>query len=174
MTSPRGEESHEFQAEVAKLLHLMVHSVYSEKEVFLRELISNASDACDKLRYEAITHPDLTKGDEDFRVEIRIDKEARTLTLCDNGIGMSHDELIDNLGTIARSGTSQFMAEAAQDKDKAVSLIGQFGVGFYSAFMIAERVDVTSRRAGSDEIWHWSSEGTGAFTLAPVEKTDLL
>lgn len=167
-------ESHEFQAEVAKLLHLMVHSVYSEKEVFLRELISNASDACDKLRYEAITDPSLTLGDEDFRVEIRVDAEAKTLTLTDNGIGMGHDELVSNLGTIARSGTGQFVEQMSGDDAADVSLIGQFGVGFYSSFMIASKVDVTSRRAGSDEIWYWSSEGTGAFTLEPAEGSPLL
>jgi molecular chaperone HtpG len=172
--STESTESHEFQAEVSKLLHLMVHSVYSEKEVFLRELISNASDACDKLRYEAITDPSLSQGDEDFRVELSIDADARTLTLADNGIGMSHDELVSNLGTIARSGTGQFVENLTGDDAKDVSLIGQFGVGFYSAFMIAEKVDVYSRRAGSDEIWHWASDGSGSFTLDQDASADIL
>lgn len=162
-------ESHEFQAEVAKLLKLMVHSVYSEKEVFLRELISNGSDACDKLRYEAITNPELTGGDEDFAIRLTLDEEAKTITVYDNGIGMSRQDLIDNLGTIARSGTGSFIDQLSGDEKEDVSLIGQFGVGFYSSFMIADLVDVTSRRAGSEEVWHWSSDGTGKFTVEQVD-----
>jgi len=167
-------EQHSFQAEVSRLLHLMVHSVYSEKEIFLRELISNASDACDKLRYEAITKPDLTGGDEDFRVPLSVDERARTLTVSDNGIGMSHDELKENLGTIAKSGTGQFVDQMTGDEAKDVSLIGQFGVGFYSAFMVAQDVDVISRRAGTEDTWVWSSQGTGEFTLAPAGDTSAL
>ncbi len=174
MSDVKQPESHAFQAEVSRLLHLMVHSVYSEKEVFLRELISNASDACDKLRYEAITTPALTEGDEDFRVLISIDKEARTLTLADNGVGMGRDELIENLGTIAKSGTGQFADQLTGDDAKDVSLIGQFGVGFYSAFMVAETVQVVSRRAGSSEIWMWSSQGTGEFTVEQTEEAPAL
>lgn len=165
--------AHEFQAEVSRLLHLMVHSVYSEKEVFLRELISNASDACDKLRYEAITTPALTAGDEEFRIRLTADKEAGTLTIADNGIGMSQPELIENLGTIARSGTERF-AKALEAKDasgdeSAVSLIGQFGVGFYSGFMVASKIDVYSRRAGEETTSHWVSEGTGSFEIGEAE-----
>ncbi len=162
-----SEEKHEFQAEVAKLLHLMVHSVYSERDVFLRELISNAADACDKLRYEAISKPKILTGDTDLEITITADKKAKTLTISDNGIGMNHDELIDNLGTIARSGTKAFMDAVAAGKDKSgdVNLIGQFGVGFYSAFMVADTVEVRSRRAGEKAGWLWTSDGTGSFTL---------
>ncbi|MEM1200899.1 MAG: molecular chaperone HtpG, partial [Pseudomonadota bacterium] len=162
-----SEEKHEFQAEVAKLLHLMVHSVYSERDVFLRELISNAADACDKLRYEAISKPKILTGDTDLEITISADKKAKTLTISDNGIGMNRDELIDNLGTIARSGTKAFMDAVAAGKDKSgdVNLIGQFGVGFYSAFMVADTVEVRSRRAGEKAGWLWTSDGTGSFTL---------
>ena len=166
-------EPHEFQAEVAKLLHLMVHSVYSEREVFLRELISNGADACDKLRYEAIAKPDLFEGQSDLAITISADKDAGTVTITDTGIGMSKDELIANLGTIARSGTQAFMEKTRGNEDNAVQLIGQFGIGFYSAFMVAEKVEVTSRKAGSDEAWHWVSDGTGKFTIAPAAGKDV-
>lgn len=169
-------KTHEFQAEVSRLLHMMVHSVYSEKEVFLRELISNASDACDKLRYSAITNPELTSGDEEFRIRLTADKEAKTLTIADNGIGMDEADLIDHLGTIARSGTERFtkaMAEKGESDDKeAVSLIGQFGVGFYSAFMIAEKVEVFSRKAGEDQMRVWVSDGTGSFEIGEVDANE--
>ena len=161
---PAGE-AHEFQAEVSRLLHLMVHSVYSEREVFLRELISNAADACDKLRYEAITKPDLLADDPTLRISLVADKAAGTLTVRDNGVGMSHDELIENLGTIARSGTRAFMEKVTEGKGD-VALIGQFGVGFYSAFIVADRVDVVSRQAGSSEAWRWSSDGMSSFNVA--------
>jgi molecular chaperone HtpG len=154
-----------FQAEVAKLLQLMVHSVYSEREVFLRELISNASDALDKLRYEAIAKPDLLEGDAALAITIAADKSAGTLTITDTGIGMTGTELADNLGTIAKSGTQAFMANA----DKAPELIGQFGVGFYAAFMVAEKVDVYSRPAGEDQAHVWSSDGLGTFTIAAAQ-----
>ncbi len=167
-------KTHEFQAEVSRLLHLMVHSVYSEKEVFLRELISNASDACDKLRYEAITNPALTAGDEEFRIRLTADKAAKTLTISDNGIGMNEAELIDHLGTIARSGTERFAKALEGDDKDAVSLIGQFGVGFYSAFMIAEKVEVFSRRAGEAETWVWVSDGSGSFEIGKSERSDLI
>ena len=163
-------ETHEFQAEVARLLNMMVRSVYSETEIFLRELISNASDACDRLRYEAQTNAALTEGDAALRIAITADKAARTLTIADNGIGMNHDDLIANLGTIARSGTAAFMEKLSGDSKKDVSLIGQFGVGFYSAFMVADRVEVTSRKAGEDQSWKWSSDGQGSYTLAPAER----
>ncbi len=165
------EEKHEFQAEVAKLLHLMVHSVYSERDVFLRELISNAADACDKLRYEAISTPKLLASDADLEITITADKKAKTLTIADNGIGMNRDELIDNLGTIARSGTKAFMDAVASGKEKSgdVNLIGQFGVGFYSAFMVADTVEVRSRRAGDKAGWLWTSDGSGSFTVTESE-----
>src|SRR3954469_21603437 len=168
MTTDTVAEHQPFQAEVAELLHLMVHSVYSETEIFLRELISNASDALDKLRYEAIAAPDLTADGEAAKIRIVPDKTAGTLAVIDNGIGMDRQELIDNLGTIARSGTKSFLSRLGEAKDGA-GLIGQFGVGFYSAFMVAERIVVTSRRAGSDEAFVWSSSGGAGFEVAPVE-----
>ena len=165
-------ERHGFQAEVSRLLDIVAHSLYSDKSVFLRELISNASDACDRLRYLSLTEAGLLRDDPDLEVVITIDKAKRTLTIADNGIGMSHDELIANLGTIARSGSAQFMSElqAETSAERKVSLIGQFGVGFYSAFMVADKVQVTSRRAGEDASWTWESEGRGEFTVTPAEK----
>ncbi|HLI12164.1 MAG TPA: molecular chaperone HtpG [Alphaproteobacteria bacterium] len=176
-----SEERLSFQAEVSKLLDIVAHSLYSEKEVFLRELISNASDACDRLRYAALTRPELLAGNGEFRITLSLDRQADSLTIADNGIGMSRQELIDNLGTIARSGTAAFVAEARQggaaagtsggeaagsaDRDP-LSLIGQFGVGFYSAFMVADRVEVVSRKAGETEAWAWRSDGKGSFTIA--------
>jgi molecular chaperone HtpG len=170
--TPEAAQTHPFQAEVAELLRLMVHSVYSETDIFLRELISNASDACDRLRYEAIANPDL-QGEDKLTIRIAPDAAAGTLTISDNGIGMDRQELIDNLGTVARSGTRAFMnrlAEAAKDKEgkDGGGLIGQFGVGFYSAFMVADRIEVTSRRAGSAEAWAWRSEGGAGFEIAPA------
>ncbi len=157
----------QFQAEVAELLNLMVHSVYSETDVFLRELISNASDACDKVRYEAIARPDLLAGDDKLAIRIKPDATAKTLTIADNGIGMDRQELIDNLGTLARSGTKAFLKNLKEAKD-GLGLIGQFGVGFYSAFMVADRIEVTSRRAGTTEAWVWRSEGGAGFEVAPA------
>jgi molecular chaperone HtpG len=163
--------SQPFQAEVAELLHLMVHSVYSETDIFLRELISNASDACDKLRYEAIAAPDLIADGEAPKILIVPDKKADTLSVIDSGIGMDRQELIDNLGTIARSGTKSFLSRLTEAKDGA-GLIGQFGVGFYSAFMVADRIVVTSRRAGTDQVWTWSSSGGSGFEIAPASEED--
>ena len=160
-------QSHQFQAEVAELLNLMVHSVYSETDVFLRELISNASDACDKVRYEAIANPALLAGDERLAIRLKPDAAAKTLTIADNGIGMDRQELIDNLGTVARSGTKAFLKGLKDAKD-GLGLIGQFGVGFYAAFMVADRIEVTSRRAGSSEAWVWSSTGGAGFDVAPA------
>jgi molecular chaperone HtpG len=160
-------ETHVFQAEVAELLNLMVHSVYSETDIFLRELISNASDACDKLRYEAIAKPELLAGADKFMIRLVPDKAAGTLTVADTGIGMDRQELIDNLGTVARSGTRAFLKGLAEAKEGA-SLIGQFGVGFYAAFMVADRIEVTSRRAGAPEAWVWTSSGGAGFELAPA------
>src|SRR5258706_8177686 len=143
----------------------MVHSVYSETDIFLRELISNASDACDKLRYEAIAAPDLIADGAPPQIRIAPNKAANTLSVVDSGIGMDRQELIDNLGTIARSGTKSFLAKLTEAKDGA-NLIGQFGVGFYAAFMVAERIVVTSRRAGSNEVWVWSASGGSGFEIA--------
>jgi molecular chaperone HtpG len=160
-------QTHPFQAEVAELLRLMVHSVYSETEIFLRELISNASDACDRLRYEAIAKPDLLAEDPRLAIRITPDSAAGTLTIADNGIGMDRQELIDNLGTVARSGTRAFIGKLAKAEDGS-ALIGQFGVGFYSAFMVADRIEVTSRRAGAADAWVWRSQGGAGFETAPA------
>jgi molecular chaperone HtpG len=170
-TDTAAPESQPFQAEVAELLHLMVHSVYSETDIFLRELISNASDACDRLRYEAIAAPDLIADGEAPKILIAPDKKADTLSVIDSGIGMDRQELIDNLGTIARSGTKSFLLRLTEVKDGA-GLIGQFGVGFYSAFMVADRIVVTSRRAGADQVWTWSSSGGSGFEIAPASEDD--
>ena len=159
------EERLSFQAEVSRLLDIVAHSLYSEKEVFLRELISNASDACDRLRYAALTEPELSAADPVLGITLTVDKEARTLTIADNGIGMNRDDLVANLGTIARSGTGEFMSKLTGDAKKDVGLIGQFGVGFYSAFMVADKVDVFTRKAGEGHSWHWSSDGRGEFTV---------
>ena len=166
-------ENHVFEADVARLLHLMVHSVYSDKDVFLRELISNAADACEKLRYEAIAAPELLSDDPGSRIVLTLDADKNTLTLEDNGIGMSRDDMVEALGTIARSGTRAFMerVEAAKAGDGA-QLIGQFGVGFYSAFMVADKVDVVSRRAGTAHAWLWSSNGKGSYTVSEADLTE--
>ena len=163
-------ETHEFQAEVSKLLDLMINSLYKDKDIFLRELIANASDACDKLRYAAITEPDLLGEDAELKVNISIDKDARTLTIHDNGIGMNHDDLVQNLGTIARSGTEAFLkqmkaSEGDGEAEADPNLIGQFGVGFYSSFMVASKVEVFTRRAGDDAGWHWESKGRGKYSI---------
>src|SRR5690349_17431460 len=170
-TTTAAAESQPFQAEVAELLHLMVRSVYSETDIFLRELISNASDACDKLRYEAISKPELLGGNSELTIAIKPDKLAKTLMIADTGIGMDRQELVDNLGTIARSGTRAFMTELREAKDGA-GLIGQFGVGFYSAFMVADTIEVISRRAGAADAWIWRSSGGAGFqiTEAPAER----
>ncbi|UZF95586.1 molecular chaperone HtpG [Bosea sp. NBC_00550] len=162
-------EHRSFEADVSRLLHMMVHSVYSDRDVFLRELISNAADACEKLRYEAIAHPDLLREEPKLAITLSADAEAGKLVIADNGIGMSRDEMIEALGTIARSGTRSFMDRvAAAEGKEGAQLIGQFGVGFYSAFMVAGEVQVVSRRAGSSEAWAWESDGKGEFTIAPV------
>ncbi len=173
-TSVSGSETLGFQAEVKQLLNLMIHSLYSNKEIFLRELVSNASDACDKLRFEAIDNPDLNEGDAELRIRVDFDKEARTITVADNGIGMSRDEVVANLGTIARSGTKDFFSKLTGDEQKDAQLIGQFGVGFYSSFIVASKVSVLSRRAGLSETEAvlWESDGQGEFSVASVEKAD--
>lgn len=165
-----AEEKLRFETEVSRLLHIVANSLYSHKEIFLRELISNASDACDRLRYEALTQPDLIADDPDFRVRISVDKDARVLEVADNGIGMNRDALISDLGTIARSGTSAYLEEHGEDDGADLSTIGQFGVGFYSAFMVASEVEVISRRAGEDQAWRWVSDGTGEFTISEGER----
>ncbi len=163
-----------FQTEVRQLLQLMIHSLYSNKEIFLRELISNASDAADKLRFEALANPELFADDTDLGISIEVDKDARTLSVVDNGIGMSRDELIDNLGTIAKSGTAEFLQQMTGDKQHDAHLIGQFGVGFYSAFIVADKVSVESRRAGldADAAVRWESAGEGEFTIENIEREE--
>lgn len=172
--SMKGQETRGFQSEVKQLLHLMIHSLYSNKEIFLRELISNASDAADKLRFRALSNPELFEGDGELRVRLYFDKEKRTLTLSDNGIGMSRDEVIDNLGTIAKSGTKAFLESIGSDQAKDSQLIGQFGVGFYSAFIVADKVTVRTRAAGApaDAGVFWESQGEGDYTIADITKEE--
>ena len=168
-----AKETLNFQTEVKQLLQLMIHSLYSNREIFLRELISNASDACDKLRFEAVTNSALFETDSDLKIRIAVDKAAGTITITDNGIGMSRDEVIANIGTIAKSGTKEFFSKLTGDQQKDAHLIGQFGVGFYSAFIVADKVSLTSRRAGAaaSEAVRWESIGDGEFTLEAVEQT---
>ncbi|MCX4024889.1 molecular chaperone HtpG [Endozoicomonas sp. SM1973] len=170
MTVETKKETLGFQTEVKQLLHLMIHSLYSNKEIFLRELISNASDAADKLRFEALSNADLYEGDSDLKVRVSYDKEAKTVTISDNGIGMTREEVIENLGTIAKSGTAHFLKSLTGDQQKDAQLIGQFGVGFYSAFIVADKVTLTTRRAGDQAAVCWESEGEGEFTIEEVEK----
>jgi len=158
-------ETRSFEAETSRLLDIVAHSLYSEKQIFLRELISNASDACDRLRYAALTEPALVEGDANYRVVLTPVKSSRILTVADNGIGMDREELIENLGTIARSGTASFVNALSGEAKSDLSLIGQFGVGFYSAFMVADRVEVLSRKAGDRDGWRWTSDGKGTFTI---------
>jgi len=174
MTVDAHKETLGFQTEVKQLLHLMIHSMYSNKEIFLRELISNASDASDKLRFEAIAQPQLLEDQPELRIRVSADSKANTLTIEDNGIGMSRQEVIDHLGTIAKSGTAAFMQQLTGDQKKDSQLIGQFGVGFYSAFIVADRVEVFTRRAGltAAEGVHWESAGEGDFTIATVDKPE--
>ncbi|KAB7777158.1 molecular chaperone HtpG [Xanthomonas sp. LMG 12459] len=174
MSVETQKETLGFQTEVKQLLQLMIHSLYSNKEIFLRELISNASDAADKLRFEALVKPELLDGDAQLRIRIGFDKDAGTVTIDDNGIGMSREEIVAHLGTIAKSGTSEFLKHLSGDQKKDSHLIGQFGVGFYSAFIVADQVDVYSRRAGlpASEGVHWSSRGEGEFEVATVEKAE--
>ena len=170
----KGQETRGFQSEVKQLLHLMIHSLYSNKEIFLRELISNASDAADKLRFRALSDASLYEGDGDLRVRLSVDKDNRTITLSDNGIGMRRDEVIENLGTIAKSGTKSFLESLGSDQAKDSQLIGQFGVGFYSAFIVADKVSVRTRAAGAaeDEAVFWESAGEGDYTIADISKAE--
>ena len=174
MSVETQKETLGFQTEVKQLLHLMIHSLYSNKEIFLRELISNASDAVDKLRFEALSKPELLEGGAELKIRVSFDKDAKTVTLEDNGIGMSREDVITHLGTIAKSGTADFMKNLSGDQKKDSHLIGQFGVGFYSAFIVAEQVEVFSRRAGlpSSEGVHWSSKGEGEFEVATLDKAE--
>ena len=167
-------EKLEFQTEVSQLLKLMINSVYSEKEVFVRELVSNASDACDKLRYLANTKEKLIKDDPNFKIQIAIDKKSNLISISDNGVGMNKKDLVSNLGTIARSGTAHFLKELSESKTKDLSLIGQFGVGFYSAFMVASQTKVITRKAGENKIWVWTSDGESSFTIEETEDSSLL
>ena len=170
---PKSEKL-EFQTEVSQLLKLMINSVYSEKEVFVRELVSNASDACDKLRYLANTKEKLIKDDPNFKIQIAIDKKSNLISISDNGVGMNKKDLVSNLGTIARSGTAHFLKELSESKTKDLSLIGQFGVGFYSAFMVASQTKVITRKAGENKIWVWTSDGESSFTIEETEDSSLL
>ncbi|MEO4040156.1 molecular chaperone HtpG [Hoeflea sp. CAU 1731] len=176
MSETAAKETYSFQTEVGRLLDIVAGSLYSNREIFLRELVSNASDACDRLRYLAITAPSLVEGDQQFRIEISLDAKAKTITIRDNGVGMNHDDLLETLGTIARSGTAAYL-ETLEKSDKKngksdLSLIGQFGVGFYSAFMVSDRVDVVTRKAGEEEAWLWSSDGKGEFSIEPSERDE--
>lgn len=172
MNDKASKETFSFQTEVGQLLDIVAGSLYSNREIFLRELVSNASDACDKLRYEALTNASLLEGGQDFAIKIEIDAKAKNLTISDNGIGMNHQDLLDTLGTIAKSGTSNFL-NALDDENKGdLGLIGQFGVGFYSAFMVADNVSVTTRKAGEKEAWLWASDGKGQFTIEPTSRDD--
>ena len=167
------EETRHFQAEVSRLLDIVVHSIYSDKRVFLRELVSNASDACDRRRYAALTEAGLGAANGEYRVILIPDAEAKTLTIEDNGIGMTHDELIENLGTIAKSGTAAFLGSLGKDAKRDVTMIGQFGVGFYSSFMVSSKVEVISRKAGAVEAFKWVSDGQGSFTIASAARDEV-
>ena len=169
-----SKQTHAFQAEVAQLLHLVTHSLYSNQEIFLRELISNASDACDKLRFEALNNNGLYEDTPDLQVRLSFDKEAKTLTITDNGIGMTAQEAIDHLGTIAKSGTKDFVSQLSGDQKSDAQLIGQFGVGFYSGFIVADKITVETRRAGAAaaEGVRWISGGTGDFEVETINRAE--
>src|SRR5215469_1768318 len=158
---------HQFQTEVSRLLHLIIHSLYSNREIFLRELVSNASDALDKLKYLTVADEAYKSINFDPRIDISFDKEGKTFTISDNGIGMNEADLIESLGTIARSGTRLFLEKLAEDAKRDSNLIGQFGVGFYSAFMVADKIEVTTRKAGEEQAWRWISDGKTGFELEP-------
>ncbi len=172
MTDAGVKETFSFQTEVGQLLDIVASSLYSNREFFLRELVSNASDACDKLRYESLTNPSLADNSGRFSISLEINKKAKTLSIADNGIGMNHTDLLETLGTIAKSGTGAFLEALKEEEKGETSLIGQFGVGFYSAFMVAESVDVLTRKAGEEESWRWSSDGKGQFTIEPGDRDE--
>jgi len=167
-----SKETFTFQTEVSRLLDIVAGSLYSNREIFLRELISNASDACDKLRHQALTSPSLIEGDHDFKIALSVDDKAKTITVTDNGVGMNHDDLLATLGTIASSGTGAFIEQLGKDDKKDLGLIGQFGVGFYSAFMVSDKVEVTTRKAGEKEGWLWVSDGKGEFSIEQAERVE--
>jgi molecular chaperone HtpG len=171
-TKSSKEEHIKFGAEVGKILQLMIHSLYANKEIFLRELVSNASDACDKLRYLSVTSPELSKSDTDYKIRITVDEEKRTLTITDNGIGMNKADLMDNIGTIAKSGTQGFLSKLTGDSTKDLQLIGQFGVGFYSGFMVAQEMEIITRKAGEKEVWQWRSKGDGEYIINEAEESE--
>jgi len=166
------KETLNFQTEVKQLLHLMIHSLYSNKEIAIRELISNASDAADKLRFAALNDNKLYEGQSELKIHVNYDKKNRTLAIVDNGIGMSREDIVENIGTIARSGTKEFLNKLSGDEAKDANLIGQFGVGFYSAFIIADEVTLETRKAGEKDAFRWQSKGDGEFTLEAIEKSD--
>ena len=173
-----AKETHEFQAETRELLDLMIHSIYTNHEIFLRELISNASDAIDKVHFESLTNRDLLDGDDAFEIFLVPDKDGHTFSISDNGIGMTKDELIENIGTIAKSGTKAFLDQLkkAKENDESIDdkgMIGQFGVGFYSAFMVAEKVTILTRKAGESQAWKWESTADGSYTIEEAEKARL-
>ena len=170
MTDASEKETFSFQTEVGQLLDIVAGSLYSNREIFLRELVSNASDACDKLRYGSLTNPSLAENSGEFSISLEVDKKAKTLSVSDSGIGMSYDDLLETLGTIARSGTGAFLEALKTGEKGDLGLIGKFGVGFYSAFMVADRVDVLTRKAGEEKSWQWSSDGKGEFTIEPGER----
>ncbi len=172
MSVEAAKETRGFETEAKQLLHLMIHSLYSNKEIFLRELISNASDAADKLRFEALDKDDLYENDPDLKIRVEFDKDAKTVTITDNGIGMTREEVVTNLGTIAKSGTAAFMSNLTGDQKKDAHLIGQFGVGFYSAFIVADKVEVFTRKAGANAAdgVYWESHGEAEYTIENVEK----
>ena len=171
MTATAQAETHDFQAETARLLDMMIHSLYTNKEIFLRELVSNASDALDKVRFEALTNQDLLGDDTELQIRLETDPEARTLTVSDNGIGMTREEVIQNIGTIAKSGTRELLEKLKDSgaSDQPADLIGQFGVGFYSAFMVADLVTLITRHAGEDSATQWQSSGDGQYTLQELD-----
>jgi len=169
-STEQGKQTLGFQAEVKQLLQLMIHSLYSNKEIFLRELVSNASDACDKLKFEALKQPELYENDADLGIRVAFDATQRTVTISDNGIGMSRAEAIEHLGTIAKSGTKEFFSSLSGDQQKDAALIGQFGVGFYSSFIVADKVTVLSRRAGQTQGIRWESAGQGDYTIEDARR----
>ena len=166
-----SKQNFEFQAEVGKILNIVANSLYSDKEIFIREYISNASDACDKLRYAQLKDPSLMKKGEEFKILVTANKKNNVLEISDNGIGMTKDELIESLGTIAKSGTEDFIKKMEKENNKDIEQIGKFGVGFYSGFMVAKKIEVLSKKAGTDESWQWSSEGKGKFDIEKINKT---
>ena len=163
------QEKNKFDAEIGKVLQLMIHSIYTNKEIFMRELISNSSDACDRLRYLSQTDSNLIANDSEFKIYIKINKDAKTISIRDNGVGMNKQDLKENLGTIAKSGTQNFLSSLSGDSKKDNMLIGQFGVGFYSAFMVADQITVTSKKAGEDKIYVWNSDGNGEYTVSDID-----